>query len=187
MPRREGTTMTTVTPQLQKVQKYSRSLQRVFKFSFGVVLLGAVASLLLLFRPSDGPILLGGIELVRESLTGWSTVFVVAFIVLYYAVWLKIFYHLIRLFGLYADAKIFTRDNVTQIRQIGIAILVFPALWVFALLALAPAMVGDSAVSPRSIVPSSPMPALVVGAIVMIVSWIMDVGRELREHDELVI
>jgi hypothetical protein len=180
--------MTTPLPsQLQKVQKLSRSMRRVFKFLFAVMLIALVASLILLFQPSEGPILLAGIELARESLTGWRTPFIVVFIVLHYAVWLKIFYHLIRLFGLYADAKIFTHGNVREIRQIGIAILVFPALWLFALLALAPAMVGESAVSPRSIVPSSPMPTLVVGAIVMIVAWIMDVGRELREHDELVI
>ena len=102
------------------------------------------------------------------------------------AILLKLDFHLIKLFGLYADGKIFTHDNVHEIRQIGITVLLFPALWVLGL--LVPTFIpGEGLTTTITTDGTDPFTEIIVGTIVLVVSWIMDVGRELREEQDLVV
>jgi predicted small integral membrane protein len=99
---------------------------------------------------------------------------------------LKLNFHLINLFGLYADGKLFNRENVHQIRQIGIIILLFPALWVLGL--IIPGFLPAEGLSRTAMTGGQdPFAELIVGGIIIVLAWIMDVGRELREEQDLVV
>src|SRR3970282_1974408 len=133
-------TVNTTTPaQLRKVQATSALLRRFFMVLFGltfVALLGSVVASLTI-APA-GVITLAAVEFAGEAITGKIQLIGMLRVVLGAAVGLKILSHLIKLFGLYADGKIFTSKNVSQIRQLGITALFFPAVWLLLLLAAAP-------------------------------------------------
>jgi len=178
-----------IAKKLNNVKRYSTSLRRLFRFALGVVAVAFVVFLaLLVFAPGklDVPVNIIGIEYVGDPLSG--TVGVLAHIgaILGLGVLIKFLFHLQKLFSLYAEGKIFTAHNVTQIRQIGVTLLLLPALWCLGLLEM---LFVDSIVvsDARILVGSTPVGELIWGAVVIVVSWIMDVGRELREEQDLVV
>jgi hypothetical protein len=99
---------------------------------------------------------------------------------------MKILQHLVLLFSGYAEGLIFTRENVYQIRQIGITILCIPVLWMIVDLGF---VILTKIIAPGSATVESgyPLVAILAGTIVVLMSWIMDVGRALHEESELVI
>ena len=169
--------MTAATTQkLQKVQKYSASLRSLFVFMFvmGVVvwLITTVMTFSDAIRPNSASRAIG---YLYQSLG--------------VAIVLKLTFHLASLFGLYATGKIFSAENVRQIRQIGITLLLFPALAVLGLFVPLPVPAeGISSDGPPVFVQFiAALQNVIFGVIVIIISWIMDVGRELREEQDLVV
>jgi hypothetical protein len=112
-----------------------------------------------------------------------------------FAILLKLLRHLGGLFGLYAKGIIFAADNVRHIRHIGIAVFMFCATWVYAILAKLLLLILDqpvpaAAAGPDSIgfnVDNYPLLGFMTGIIIIIISWIMDVGREMREEQDLTV
>jgi hypothetical protein len=174
---------------LKKVQKYSASLRNLFRFFFVLGALALVVETGLVVSGAerfDTSVRIGNTEYSGDSIPG--TIRAIAFIgfVLASGILLKLNLHLVKLFGLYADGKIFSAENVDQIRQIGITMLFFPALWVLSL--FVPLFVlGEGLNKTITTGGWQPFSALIVGTIVIVVSWIMDVGRELREEQDLVV
>ena len=107
-------------------------------------------------------------------------------IVLSNAIKLKLFYHLIRLLGLYSEGKLFTTQTVAQIRQLGVTVMFAPAVWLIVLIGAAPQIVAaqDRWVNTMS---SFPGGALMNGGVLLFVSWIMNEARELRDEQDLVV
>jgi hypothetical protein len=98
------------------------------------------------------------------------------------AVFLKGLYHLHRLFGNYGRGDIFTTDSAGQIRQLGItALLWFGAqfLWGFTVVALTQ--------GPPPISFQFHSDCLVIGPVVIVISWFMEMAAETREENELTI
>lgn len=180
---------TTEAPRLQEVKRVSGLLRGFFKFLFAMTVLSLIVmTLSTLMLPNDGEfsVELAGIQFSGAELTGRIRVMAAISALLGLGVSLKAFYHLIRLFGLYAAGHIFTADNVGQIRQLGITLMLFSLAWLFQFGSALPA-ISSSVDEWARIVPSFPMLELVGGAIVILVSWIMEVGRELREEHDLVV
>ena len=101
-------------------------------------------------------------------------------------VMLNLLAQLARLFGHYVKGEIFTRAVVVRIRNIGYALLGFPFV---ALLnsAFGVFLVSRFGTASDSAHVSVPMLAVAAALVVLLVSWIMDVGRALQEEQELVI
>ena len=180
---------TEAAQRLEKVQKYSVSFGRLFRFLFVVVALALLIQTILIVtgaEPYGTSVRIGNTEYSGDSIP--VVIRTIAWLgrTLALAVLLKLNFHLIKLFGLYADGKLFNRENVHQIRQIGITVLLFPALWVLGL--IVPGFLPSDDVA-RSVVSSGQQPftELILGAIIIVVAWIMDVGRELREEQDLVV
>ena len=171
------------TTRLREVQRVSRTLRAFFILTFVLTVLGLLAAL---FGPEPRPIELVGSVFAPELVTAKLRFVWFTKTVLRAAVALKAFYHLIRLFGLYADGRIFTARNVGQIRQLGVTLLLLPALWVLVLLAVVPEIAATDN-GWLNLLPSFPMTAGLGGGIVIMLAWIMDVGRDLRDEHELVI
>ena len=92
-----------------------------------------------------------------------------------------------RLFGNYARGEIFTRASVRELRWVSylaVAYVVFQGLLFAAVLAMA----ADGAIeSARSLPVTFGLgPILFAGFFVML-SWVMDVGAEIREENELTV
>jgi hypothetical protein len=179
---------------LQKVKKYSASLRNLFTFFFALGILGWFVRTLMTWSDAK-PHEPGVIQIAHLVFTGDpvpTDVRVLAYVyfTLSLAIALKIWFHLIKLFALYAEGKIFSAENVQQIRQVGYTVLISPALWLLSL--FIPLFVAADGMSITTS-PNLPLniggvfQQIILGTIVIIVSWIMDVGRELREEQDLVV
>ena len=180
---------TSVPAKLQEVKRVSRLLQRFFKFLFAVSVVGFVAATLfaLLGESSQEQIVeLVGIWFTGDEISGKIMLLGIVGAALRILVSLKALYHLIRLFGSYAGGQIFTADNVNQIRQLGVTMMLLAAIWLLDFTVALPEITEKSDQWGR-IVQSFPTLELVGGAIVILVSWVMDAGRELREEHDLVV
>jgi len=92
---------------------------------------------------------------------------------------------LVKLFKLYEEAIIFTTENVKHFRTLGYVLI----YWVFAkmiYITLISAIISFSnPPGQRMLVAQFELPdisALIIGAIVVLISWIMDEGRKLEDE-----
>ena len=100
------------------------------------------------------------------------------------------FFHLNRLFGLYEQGRIFLRENVRYYRRLGY-IIIFAMVGSRIYTTLASTIVtlnlppGQRTLS--VVFSSDDVAQLVIGMMVIVVSWIMDIGRELHEEQQLTV
>jgi hypothetical protein len=193
--------------QLKKVQKVSTIVKGAFQ---GLMVLVSIGSFLkiagLVFMPDGGATMTSAganvvtagqrafnfhlslldMEVVADEVQLSVRVVIGIALVLSLLVYLKILKHLVALFADYEQGQIFTRANVHQLRQIGITILCIPALWLAVDLGF---VVLTQLIAPGSASVESgfPVMTLLTGIIVVLMSWIMDVGRAMQEESELVI
>ena len=173
---------TQANEKLEVIQRVSRRLKSFF-ILLAVGTLGGTLAMLLGDHPD---VRIAGVRFASAELTGTVRALWVGASVLIAAVLLKLCFHLIKLFGLYSQGKIFTQQNVAQIRQVGVSLLLLPAVWLLAAVGAA----SQSEASPdlwSLLVTSFPFAGLVGGGTIMPIAWIMDAGCELREEHELVI
>jgi hypothetical protein len=92
----------------------------------------------------------------------------------------KCVYHLHRLFGNYFRGEIFTRESVGQLRQFGIACLLWGVmnfLWISSL-----------AISAHPVKTfHGHADSFVIGAVIILIAWFMDMAVDLHEENELTI
>jgi hypothetical protein len=103
------------------------------------------------------------------------------------ALLLKGLYHLSRLFRNYSQGQIFTRESVVQIRQIGMTVFVYGAFQI-AMLVATGVLIGTQQLSwPEDLPIPLPFGAFIVGGLILLISWVMDVGTDLREETDLTV
>ena len=174
---------TEIQTKLQKIKKAS--------IVFRVLCTGlmVVTSLLGLICIACMAIGIGGINYDSTSfqsfqaadLTPGHRILLIAMVALTWTVLFKCFYHLRRLFGNYSNGEIFTRDLVGQLRQFGIACLLWGVinfLWGVLWVSLLPH-------GPKSF--HGHFDSFGFGAILIVISWFMDMAVDLREENELTI
>jgi hypothetical protein len=96
-------------------------------------------------------------------------------------------YRLARLFGNYSRGEIFTRDSVREIRllsYVAVAYAVFHGAMFVAML-----MVNAGGIDgwPRELTFDVPIGPVLVATLMTLLAWVMDVGAELREENELTV
>jgi len=174
---------------LAMIRQYSISFGRLFRFLFALVALALAVETLLMAtgaEPFATSVRIGPTEYSGESIPGVIRFTAWLATVLGMCVMLKLNYHLIRLFDLYKEGRLFDRETVQQIRQTGITVLMLPLLLLFKLVApyLMPATGVTSEFVSRG---GDPFTQIIIGSIIIVVAWVMDVGRELREEQDLVV
>jgi hypothetical protein len=184
---------------LAQVRKYSASLRRVFRFLAVFVAIGAIISVLvLLTRPNRAgmTLLLWGREIPGEDLTWTLKILASIWLLLIFAIALKLLHHLAALFDLYSRGLIFTAENVLQIRRIGISVFLFVLSYIYVAFAQIFLFATDQPLPTASAAGDRidldfdgpfPFAQIITGIIIIVVSWIMDVGRELREEADLTV
>jgi len=183
---------------LERVRKYSTSLRRVFNFfRFILAIASLVALLIVLTRgtsEASASFAFFGREFSGGEISWTLKILVVIWVLIVFGVAQKFLGHLAALFDLYAQGRIFTADNVYQIRQIGISVFLFclgSAYSIVAriiLLAIGhPLGASPPAADSISLSFDGPLNAILAGTIIIVISWIMDVGREMREESDLTV
>jgi hypothetical protein len=99
-------------------------------------------------------------------------------------------YYLIVLFGLYEKGKIFFLENVRAIRRIGILLVAKQLVYPLYLAVMTPMLSWHNPVGERVIstgFSGSNVGLLVVGVIIILVSWVMAEGCKLQEEHDLTV
>ena len=183
---------------LAQVKKYSASLKTLFQLAAAFAgIAGLVSLLLVLTAPVGGEDTGRTIDFVGLSYSGdaitWPVKIVIAIgIALIFAIIISLLHNLAKLFAHYSQGEIFTAGSVRRIRDIGIAVFMFIAVWIYALVGAYILQLlerGTTLQQTRTIGIGIPGPFAIVltGIIIIIVSWVMDVGRELREEHDLTV
>jgi hypothetical protein len=100
---------------------------------------------------------------------------------------LKGLYHLSRLFKNYSQGQIFTRESVAQIRKIGMTVFVYGAFQIALLIGTVILMGAQQISWPDDVPIPLPFAAFINGGLILLISWVMEVGTELREETELTV
>ncbi len=132
-----------------------------------------------------------GADIPVSHLTTAARVLALVFFSLGTVVALKGVYHLYKLFGNYADGNVFTAESVAQIKQLGVTFLLVAGLQV---LAVPVRFLLASSCGMKTIVfslgggcSSGPLGSLITAGLLILISWVMETGRGLREENELTI
>jgi len=171
--------------QLDNVRKWSGYLCRLFRILYWLTAATLATQLVLILSGDEyfGYVRIGlteyrGAVPLAAQVIAWINGLAVS------GIFLKLFFHLGRLFEHYTQGTIFGRENVAQIRQIGITVMMFPILWI--LVAIAPAFIPvDGRTALLEYDGAGPLPEFILATIILVVAWIMDVGRDLREEQDL--
>jgi hypothetical protein len=189
--------MTPETEQkLARVRKYSTGLRRLFNFSAFIVAMGSVLTLLIVLTRHGATDTMAAwdLEFTGDEITWPLRILVTVWVLIVFGITIKLLRHLAALFDLYSKGQIFTADNVYQIRQIGNSLILFFVGSVYSMLAKLilialdqPLPAAPSGAEPIGIEVNGPLLLIVSGIMIIVISWIMDVGRELREEADLTV
>ncbi len=101
-------------------------------------------------------------------------------------VYMVAFWFLYKLLGLYREGIIFTAENVAAIRRIGWAIASIDIAGMIQTLVTGPVLTLLD-ISSGYLLARLEVGYLIIGLFVVIIAYVMDMGRELKEQDNLVI
>lgn len=170
-----------VQSEIRKVRTFGRNARVVCRVFFGFGLVGGVVMLLLVvLGPIPGPTT----PLMTPQLRMW--VFLVVGVLA--GVWLASVYQLYRLFGNLAAGAIYTPENVRRVRHVGLLWLLWAVLGIaipFGSTVLIAFGFLDASVPFKSLLVfpwSQSLSSAVSAGLVLLVSWIMDVGLYAKDH-----
>ena len=159
---------------LRKIQLVSKVLRAVCKVFLGLCGLGFLGAVLCLMG-------LGGIG--DQFGSGGARLVVAGLLVVTSGVAFKCGYHLDRLLGNYSRGEIFTKESAGQIRQWGIACVLWGVAR-FAILFLPRVPAIRALFRPGQV---QGLGLVVNGLIIVAISWFMELAAEMREEQDLIV
>ena len=173
---------------LEKVKRMSRSGRRVCLLLMALLSLAAAVEVFAtLAIPETQTCEVGGLRQLCSELPPQVVTLTAVGLVGGVALVLTALYRLARLFQNYARGEIFTRASVREIRFLGylaVASAVFQVVLFVAALVL---VAGVGAEWPAELRFEFPIGALVMAMFILLLAWIMDIGAEMREENELTV
>jgi len=166
---------------LQKIERASGVLRTVCTVLFVPVAVIAAAATLSILAGWTAHISYHGQTFVPSELALQSRLILAAVGLGTAAVLLKALHHLRRLACNYARREIFTIDSARQIRQFGISCMLWGAVklvWTFL-----PLLIGTN----QSPVYSATTDSILIGAIIIGLSWFAEMAAALREEVDLTV
>lgn len=181
---------------MNRIERVSRVLQFIFKAS--LVLLPIITVLSWVFY--EDLIALGGMQSVNdvalsglnipETLPTVSRMLAMAVSMIPMVIDMLTLFFLYKLFGIYAEGRVFTSSSVGYIRRIGITLLIGQALHPVHEALLTLALTFTNPPGQRMIhigFSSANFSEILIAVMIIVVAWIMDEGRRLSEEQALVI
>ena len=167
-----------------EIRRASRALLVLFIFMNVITLWSMLSNVAHPFPP--GIRTLAGVDFQIATITGKIESLWYLQLVLGAALNLKVLYHFIRLLRLFSNGKLFTAQNVAQIRQVGLTFFCAVPIWLIVLVCAAPeiAAAQDQWVK---VMPSFPGGALMGGIFFLFATRLMSEARELRDEQDLVV
>jgi hypothetical protein len=167
---------------LNKIKRFSSVLRRICQGFMGLMGILFVVAVVASLVGRGGTITAFDVTIPMRGLPLHQRLGLAGAIALAIGVLVKSLYHLQRLFASYANGEIFSRATARQIRQLGYSALLWAAaniVW----LSVAAVLLHTRA--PHAYTFQSDM--LAIGAVVVVVSWFMDIAAELQEENDLTI
>jgi len=127
-----------------------------------------------------------GISLDETQISGMSLLVVLALGLIKPVVYMIAFWFLYKLLGLYREGIIFTAENVAAIRRIGWAVASIDIAGMIQTLVTGPVLTLLE-ISSGYLAARLEVGYLIIGLFVVLIAYVMDMGRELKEQDNLVI
>jgi len=166
---------------LEKIEKFSGILRVICNLLMALVTLAFLAGCIALLVNKGGAIRYFHVSFAIGELTLRGRLILLVLNVLTFGILFKCFFHLRQLFGNYSRGEIFTTESSVQIRQLGNACVMWGGLnilWTFLPLVL-------SSHPPRSFEGS--LDFVVIGLIIIAISWFMEMAAEIKEENELTV
>ena len=181
---------------MNRIQKISKLFRA---FCIFVLVIYAVGSILSIYAIWSGSSIVHtniyvkgmGLQHAKDFSTG-GKFFMTLWMLVIFAYVFKGFHHLKNLFSSYSKGKIFSSDANGQIKKFGITVCLYPVLEVLCIL-LSNIAVYLTYEIPVRMINTPPdksvsiITPLIIGAAIIYISWVMEMGRELREDQELTI
>jgi hypothetical protein len=169
---------------IKKVSRYIKTICRALKWvSISVLFCEAM---IIVIGPVQGKYQVNGIDVPLNLLTSGAKVILIFILCLYFSVLLKGLHHMAALFSLFAEGNIFIKKSIGQIKQLGITVL-FAVAANLAAFPLNIVVLNSISFEHINMSYSFPVGNIITGCFVILISWIMEVGREMREEIELTI
>ena len=127
-----------------------------------------------------------GISLDVTQISGMGLLAVLLLGAIKPVVYMIAFWFLYKLLGLYREGTIFTTENVTAIRKIGWAVALIDIVGMVQTVITGPVLTFY-AISAGYISARLEVGYLIIGLFIVLIAYVMDMGRELKEKDSLVI
>ena len=177
-----------VEARLEKVKRTSRSARRVCFFLMVLVsLAAAVGAWATLTIPETATCDFGGVRQPCSSLPPQAVALTLVALAAGVAIALAALHRLARLFENYARGEIFTRASVREIRFLGYLAVGYALLQLGLFVVTLVLVAGVGVEWPADLRFEFPISAVVMAVFLMLLSWVMDVGAELREENELTV
>ena len=127
-----------------------------------------------------------GISLDETQISGVSLLVVLVLGLIKPVVYMIAFWFLYKLLGLYREGIIFTAENVAAIRRIGWAVASIDIADMLQTLMTGPILTFYE-ISTGYLAARIEVGFLIIGLFIVLIVYVMDMGRELKEQDNLVI
>lgn len=167
---------------LEKIRRLSLISKRICQGLFVLLTLLLVICFVGILVGGDSSITVFDLSLPLRSLLLYQRIILSLIGALGIAVPLKGLYHLHRLFSGFSTGAIFTTQSASQIRQLGVTALLWVAvnlIWIAVVFAFADRHISHAIYFRAD--------SIVIGVIVIVVSWFMEMAAELQEENELTI
>ena len=178
----------TASAEILKVQRFGRVARRCCLFLMACV---AVGTILMMLGVSKGlEIHMGPYSVPHDQLGSVGTCYAVFSLCLVIAVVLAGLFHLYSLFTNFSHGGIYTAANVRHIRHLGLLAMAWAVLEIVlpigSILLLQAGLVDESVVTKRSqlVFGTSNIPSFVTASLLLLASWIMEVGRRTTDDAE---
>ena len=180
---------TTTQPEMLKVQRFGRFARACCLVLMALIPIGTI--LLIVAGARDVPVNMGPYTLPGNQLAPVPKAYLLICSGLVLAIVFKGLFHLFSLFNSFARGAIYTTQNVRHIRQLGLLALAWAVLEIIvpagSMLLLQGGFV-DKAVAtmkpPQLIFGTSNLPSFITAGLILLASWIMEVGRKTQDEAE---
>jgi hypothetical protein len=163
---------------LKKIKRISNILRAICKVLFALAICVFLVAMFAILA-GWGNLAFSGDSVPLAPLAPLSRLILGVIFALGMAINFKGLYHLHRLFGNYGRGDIFTTDSVAQIRHLGITALLWAGVTFLWTLAGALALAHPNVHFDGN--------CLVIGPVIIVISWFMEMAAEIREENELTV
>ena len=179
---------TPIPPEILKVQKFSRYARAICLALMALIGIGTI--LLFIARTRDVAVNMGPYAVPHDQLGTVPRIYLLICFAVVLAIVLKGLFHLYSLFNNFARGGIYTAQNVRHIRQVGLLTLAWAVLEILmpvgSMILLQLGLVDRAFVTMRTqlIFGSSNIPSFVSAGLILLASWVMEVGRKTQDEAE---